>query len=582
MKLRIWHLVTIVMLAAILIRIWNLIALPLPLYWDEVAILIDARLVAFTGHDLHQLPWWHTIFPSYGDFKLPVYIWVTAGLVKLFGESEMFVRVPSLLAGIGSVAMVAVIARQLTFLSTATTSKKKASFTKVWPVLAAAVVAFSPWSLHFSRVGFESHLAQLLLVSSVSLLLQFFISHKWTEKLLVLLLATGLATLSVYTYYAASILWPLLLVVTTSLVGVNKKLTNTHTFSRSYQAKAVVIAVLSLTVFGVLLQPLLRNVHFNDMNAIRLSTDSILSPGEYAVQSNLYRELAGNQVWDRIFFHRHILLVRQLVSNYSDFFSLDYLFLSGDPNLRHGTGAHGLFYLVWLPFLLIGLGSNPKSDWRQLLFLTSWWLIALLPAAVPEETPHALRSLNALLPLALILSRGMSIFYHFLKEQATFHISVDKNLVVIATNLMFICLFMIPTLHWQLYVSAVYPYTSAIAWQAGYSELAAVVLEDTETPTYIFNFDDRFYLWLLNAEPRLADVVQSSGTRNYRIDQLEEITFSLPNGKSDQSDLIRIVGTTQTVNDYINAHQVEVIDTKVLTDSSGKASFSVGMIKLKD
>jgi hypothetical protein len=57
--------------AAAFIRAWQLGSIPVSLYWDEVAMLADARVVAETGKDIHGLPTTHFIFPSYGDYKLP-------------------------------------------------------------------------------------------------------------------------------------------------------------------------------------------------------------------------------------------------------------------------------------------------------------------------------------------------------------------------------------------------------------------------------------------------------------------------------------------------------------------------------
>ena len=64
---------------------------------------------------------------------------------------------------------------------------------------------------------------------------------------------------------------------------------------------------------------------------------------DYALESNILREQAGNTFFSRFFYHRHFLLLKQLARNYTDFFSLNTLFMQGDNNLRHSTGTHGLF-----------------------------------------------------------------------------------------------------------------------------------------------------------------------------------------------------------------------------------------------
>src|SRR5690606_16822094 len=116
------------------------------------------------------------------------------------------------------------------------------------------------------------------------------------------------------------------------------------------------------------------------------------------VSSNTYRELAGNTLLDRLIFHRSLLVGRELLLNYADNLSADFLFLTGDPNLRHGTGMAGLFLFSMAPLLMLGSWRMYTLNPLALTILVSWWLAALLPASVPETTPHALRSLNAMVP----------------------------------------------------------------------------------------------------------------------------------------------------------------------------------------
>src|SRR3972149_8796774 len=84
---------------AVLLRFYQLGAVPVSLYWDETAMLVDARSVAATGRDMYGNSWLQAIYPSYGDYKLPVYIWLASLSVKVFGASEWALRLPSATAG---------------------------------------------------------------------------------------------------------------------------------------------------------------------------------------------------------------------------------------------------------------------------------------------------------------------------------------------------------------------------------------------------------------------------------------------------------------------------------------------------
>ena len=107
-----WILVAVVLLASVL-RLIGFGQQPAVTYWDETAILIDAKAIAESGKDMHGGSMWQLIFPSYGDYKMPVLIWLAAISVKLFGATQFALRLPSLLAGIGTVLVSYFLAREL-------------------------------------------------------------------------------------------------------------------------------------------------------------------------------------------------------------------------------------------------------------------------------------------------------------------------------------------------------------------------------------------------------------------------------------------------------------------------------------
>ena len=82
----------IITLLGIGLRFTALSTIPTGIYWDEAAILADAKKVVQTGSDLHGLSPWHLIYPSYGDYKLAPYIWLTSGFVSIMGVSVFSLR----------------------------------------------------------------------------------------------------------------------------------------------------------------------------------------------------------------------------------------------------------------------------------------------------------------------------------------------------------------------------------------------------------------------------------------------------------------------------------------------------------
>ena len=102
----------IVLLIAFVLRISNVDSLPPALNWDEVSHGYNAWSILKTAKDE-----WGKLFPiifkAYGDFKLPVYIYVTALFEFVFGLNSWAVRLPSVLAGVGTVFFTYYLVREL-------------------------------------------------------------------------------------------------------------------------------------------------------------------------------------------------------------------------------------------------------------------------------------------------------------------------------------------------------------------------------------------------------------------------------------------------------------------------------------
>ena len=85
---------------------------PPALNWDEISHGYNAYSLLKTGKDEWgvTLP---TIFRAYGDYKLPVYIYLTAVSELIFGLNIFSVRLPSILAGVMTVVFTYLLAKKL-------------------------------------------------------------------------------------------------------------------------------------------------------------------------------------------------------------------------------------------------------------------------------------------------------------------------------------------------------------------------------------------------------------------------------------------------------------------------------------
>lgn len=498
---------TLLTLSILFLRFYNLESNPVALYWDEIAIFLDARSIAQTSLDMHSRSWLQPIFPSYGDYKLPVYIWTTSIFVHLFGATQWIVRIPNAIAGVITIFSAGYIAWSFASkkvkndsLGIEKITKNSFGFEKLVASTTMLVVAFSPWSYHFSRTGFEAHLGQAFVALSVVCVIVSqkirvtSTSNKFGSKIIPSLFFIGsivLGVLAIYSYFSVRFVWPFVWVGSLVVFYLNQKK------GSSYLALGVRVCLGGLLVL-LLLQPMRNSDLYEVSTQFRLTAPSVLNSFEYAVQSNMLREASGNTLISRILYHRHWLLIQNILQNYSAHLTPSFLFLSGENNLRHSTGMHGMFVLpLFIPFV-IGTYDFCRKRLSIFVWMLVWIAVAFLPASIPLEVPHALRSINALVPFSILIGWGLALLLQNYKYYTLYH----KTLMSL-----FLVSILLFTTHYLYHYWTSYPIESASAWQDGYNETAREYIDITQKEslnlTEITHQDDRFYLWIL-AQPELS------------------------------------------------------------------------------
>jgi 4-amino-4-deoxy-L-arabinose transferase-like glycosyltransferase len=123
------------------IRIYNIEGIPPGIDWDEASIGYNAFSLVQTGKD----EWGKSfplIFQAFGDYKLPLYIYSTAGFITFLGLSVFSIKITAILAGSLSILVLYFLAQQI--------FKNRAI-----SLLAATFLTFSPQSIFFSRLSQE-------------------------------------------------------------------------------------------------------------------------------------------------------------------------------------------------------------------------------------------------------------------------------------------------------------------------------------------------------------------------------------------------------------------------------------------
>lgn len=493
------------------IRFYKLGDIPFGLYWDEIAMYVDIKSLLASSRDMHGGAWNQLIFPSYGDYKLPVYIWLATISASLFGLSEFSFRLISALSGIFTIVVTYFLGKQLF---------KESTHAKFIGLYSALMVAISPWSVMFSRTGFEGHVAQLFFALSILTLILT------KNKKIFILFSVLFGVISTYSYFSVRFVWPIVFLATYFLnyPDLSKSIRfNKKTFS------IFGTAVIAFILYFLLLIPFTKAPMYSEMQQFRYGTDSILKNDDYVHTTNFYRQAAGDTYFDRLIFHRHYLMIKELAQNYSDHLSLDYLFFRGDTNLRHGTGLYGLFLPTTILFFILGLYFLASSRPKQLAILIIWWLASLLPASVPETTPHALRSLNALVPLSLVIGYGL---YCVIQKISTF----KKKALSLSLLVIIFVVITTELLLFSYHYFSVYPTQSAAAWQTGYKDWSQKIYKyrKNNEPMIIIAPDDKFYLWMMAYGPYSGTEFNTWESRNFLFTTFDSITFgSVPAAQND-------------------------------------------------
>lgn len=359
-----WYILIAIVLAAFAIRTYQVSSLPPALSWDEVSIGYNAYSILKTGRDEHGRLFPLDAFIAYGDYKPPIPIYATVPFVAIFGLNELAVRLPSVLAGTATVALVY-------FLMLEFFPRKRTP-----ALLASALLAFSPWHILLSRAGFEANIAGLFMVLGAWLLL----SSRTHPRRLAWSYLPFVA--GVYTFNSARYFGPLLALALTFY------LRRTINASRRAFIIGVVIAALSLLpILPHLVSPEAR---------LRLTEVNIFSDLPLVKLANDRMAVDANQWWSNVIHNRRVAFTRSYFMHFFDHLQPSFLFVRGDGNPKFSIQDVGQMYLVEAPFLVFGVlwmfANAPGVAW----LLVFWIVAAIAPAAVARETPHALRIENSL------------------------------------------------------------------------------------------------------------------------------------------------------------------------------------------
>ncbi len=526
---------------------------PAGLNRDEVALGYNAYSLLKTGKDEWGKSWPISI-TSFGDQKLPGYIYTLIPFIAFFDLEIWVVRLPSLLAGLIVMISMGLIAMKLA---------KLAKYSSSWQLIASFIVmiliAISPWHMHFSRVAYETHLAMAFFVSSVACL--FFALNTQRKLLQRILLAKAglLAGLTLLTYHGYQIFTPLFLLAFLIIFFQQiKKL------DKIGLAIGVFLGVLSVGLLiggGILQANQAKSQGINPFNNQVLLNKAT----EYRSTSNFPPFV------NKILFNKVNEGLITFTQNYISTFSGTFFFIHGSGHGDHNPGNGNNTNLFLAPLILLGLltlGRHYKEKTTQIII--AWILLALIPSSLTINPLLEVR-LGTIFPilelLAVIGIFSLLIFLSNLQKKLVSILLISIGLIFTIRLFIFYTtlapITSVDNTHYHLLARALFKYQ-------GNNE--AVLTQSPASSPYIW------YLFENKIDPAFAQksIVHHPTTDEgfKHVKQLNNIYFETINWNDlDKKSYILILKPTEISIDQRISSQFSLIE--VITDAKNQTIYEV-------
>ncbi len=369
-------LIFLIVLLALILRVYNLSSLPSGFHNDEASFLFNAQTLLETGKDEDGRSY-PLFLNSFMDPKPALYSYLQIPFISLLESSIFASRLPSVLLGVISIFFSYLLIKQL--------------LDRKYALLLSLLLAISPWHIMASRSTQEVIMSFCFSVITIYLLI--LLIKKNSLNILYLLLISLFAFLAMYSYHSAKIFLPALSIIILFILGRTKN------------------TVLNLSIIGIFIFTFLISLQLGGtdrFNAVSIFTDPEvqLIINEQIVKATPEIPLVAI----RFFYNKITSYSMAIMDQYFQYFQGSFLFIKGGEPDRYTIPYHGLFFHIEAILVLIGfIASFMKKKLRTSLYIfLSWMMIAPLPAALSvQESPSTIRSFPLVIPLLFFISVGI-------------------------------------------------------------------------------------------------------------------------------------------------------------------------------
>ncbi len=514
---------------------------------DEADAAYDAYSLIHTGKDQWAVSWPVTSFRGFGDYRLPVYTYLSIGPVAVFGLTPFAIRFPSALFGSLTILVVYFFVKELFGRSSETL-----------PLLSAFFLAISPWHVGMSRIGLEETTSVFFVTCGIWAMLG---GRRHGGAIIAGAILLGV---SLYVYTPNVVLVSLLIALTVYLFR--------SAYAR-FRKQIVIGTVCFMLLFTGLLISAGTGTAATRTRQVNLANNpaliDIVNEKQGACGSVLPRVVC------RLVFNKYSAYGTKFLTNYLNHYSPNLLAVYGTDTQYSVLPGRGLLYLFDYPLLIVALVAVFLAVSPARLLLVGWLFLSAIPDSLTSDG-HYGRFFISFPVWPILLALGMVTALSYIRK---WRIILSLGVIV---YLVFAAFFLVE--YWTFF-----PYRYSSYSHYGYASLIGEIQNNIHTYDRILvssrENDSKqyiYYLFYTKYDPALFQsgrgiekILESNGwVRVRRINSIEFVP-KLPDRDGIAQDHVLLIGAPsefpKTIPNVIPAIPLPVEFT--VTDKAGHILF---------
>lgn len=415
---------------------------------DEAAFGYNAYSLLKTGADEYgnTLPF---RLKSFGDYKMPLYTYLSIPFVGVLGLNEFSVAALNVLLAILFPLVMYFFAKELL-------AKDEVG------AIAAILTSTSLGIGILARHAHEALLAAFLL----TLTSYFFIRYikEGLKRDAVFFVST--LTLALFSYQSSRLFAVFYFVALILYFFIKRK----FQASKKFVLILLIIGIGFFAITDVLNKPArVESLFLTNSLGFSMRINELITEGG-----------------SRIFYNKLTVGVRDVLLNHTTYYSPQFLAINGDTNYRFGFPKMSPMTLLEYVFIFVGMYFLFRNKERWRYFILGLFLISPLTAALSWADTSLTRSYFLLIPAIILSAYGMFNILA-LSEKRNLFVPSLLSLLLIQSFFLYYA--------WDFYLNH-YPKRAAVirSWQCGYAELGVYIKDN-------YNKFDTFYITQKHGQP---------------------------------------------------------------------------------